>query len=78
MEARISLNEYADIPFLKKLLESLKGVSDFEIVKNSDEEFSDEEYDKKFDELLEKSLKQSQEGKVTPYSREILRNLIRK
>ena len=34
MEIKITLNEYADLPFLKKLLKSLKGVSDFEVVKN--------------------------------------------
>ena len=40
MEIKITLNEYADLPFLKKLLKSLKGVSDFELVKNEKTAYS--------------------------------------
>lgn len=78
MEARITLNEYADISFLKKLLESLKGVSDFEIIKNSDEEVSDKEYEEKFLELLEKSSRQIDEGKGKEMTKEYLDEIFAK
>ena len=42
MEIRISLNEYADIPFIKKLLSQIKGISDIEMIKDN-EMLSDKE-----------------------------------
>ena len=42
MEIRISLNEYADIPFIKKLLSQIKGISDIELIKDN-EMLSDKE-----------------------------------
>lgn len=71
MEIRISLNEYADIPFIKKLLSQIKGVSDIELV-NDDEMFSDKENEEIKNLLMEKSLEQSINGEKVKYSKEIL------
>lgn len=71
MEIRISLNEYADIPFIKKLLSQIKGISDIEFIKD-DEMFSDKENEEIKDLLMEKSLDQSKNGEKIKYSKEIL------
>lgn len=71
MEIRISLNEYADIPFIKKLLSQIKGVSEIELVKD-DEILSDKENEEIKDLLIEKSLEQSRNGEKVKYSKEIL------
>ena len=71
MEIRISLNEYADIPFIKKLLSQIKGISEIELIKDN-EVISDKENDEIKDLLLEKSLEQSKNGEKVKYSKEIL------
>lgn len=71
MEIRISLNEYADIPFIKKLLSQIKGISDIELIKDN-EMLSDKENEEIKDLLLEKSLEQSKNGEKVKYSKEIL------
>ena len=71
MEIRISLNEYADIPFIKKLLSQIKGISGIELIKD-DEVISDKENEEIKDLLLEKSLEQSKNGEKVKYSKEIL------
>jgi hypothetical protein len=53
MEIRISLNEYADIPFIKKLLSQIKGISEIELIKDN-EVISDKENEEIKDLLLEK------------------------
>lgn len=71
MEIRISLNEYADIPFIKKLLSQIKGISNIELVKD-DEILSEKENEEIKDLLIEKSLEQSRNGEKVKYSKEIL------
>ena len=71
MEIRISLNEYDDIPFIKKLLSQIKGISDIELIKDN-EMLSDKENEEIKDLLLEKSLEQSKNGEKVKYSKEIL------
>ena len=71
MEIRISLNEYAAIPFIKKLLSQIKGISDIELIKDN-EMLSDKENEEIKDLLLEKSLEQSKNGEKVKYSKEIL------
>ena len=71
MEIRISLNEYADIPFIKKLLSQIKGISEIELIKDN-EMLSDKENEEIKDLLLEKSLEQSKNGEKVKYSKEIL------
>lgn len=34
MEIKISLDEYADIPFIKKLLSQIKGITNIEVSEN--------------------------------------------
>ena len=70
MEIRISLNEYADIPFIKKLLSQIKGISEIELIKDN-EVISDKENEEIKDLLLEKSLEQSKNGEKVKYSKEI-------
>lgn len=71
MEIRISLNEYADIPFIKKLLSQIKGISNIELVKD-DEILSEKENEEIKDLLIEKSLEQSRNDEKVKYSKEIL------
>ena len=71
MEIRISLNGYADIPFIKKLLSQIKGISEIELIKDN-EVISDKENEEIKDLLLEKSLEQSKNGEKVKYSKEIL------
>ena len=71
MEIRISLNEYADIPFIEKLLSQIKGISEIELIKDN-EVISDKENEEIKDLLLEKSLEQSKNGEKVKYSKEIL------
>ena len=71
MEIRISLNEYADIPFIKKLLSQIKGISEIELIKDN-EVISDKENEEIKDLLLENSLEQSKNGEKVKYSKEIL------
>ena len=71
MEIRISLNEYAYIPFIKKLLSQIKGISEIELIKDN-EVISDKENEEIKDLLLEKSLEQSKNGEKVKYSKEIL------
>ena len=71
MEIRISLNEYAEIPFIEKLLSQIKGISEIELIKDN-EVISDKENEEIKDLLLEKSLEQSKNGEKVKYSKEIL------
>ena len=71
MEIRISLNEYADIPFIKKLLSQIKGISEIELIKDN-EVISDKEHEEIKDLLLENSMEQSKNGEKVKYSKEIL------
>lgn len=79
MEIRISLNEYADIPFIKKLLSQIKGVSDIELVRN-DEIFSWDEVENSddFKKLIEQSEKDFEEGKFVKSSKELLDSIFQK
>ena len=56
MEIRISLDEYADVPFIKKLLSQIKGVKNVEITEGdktySWEEIENSEY---FGKVMEQS-----------------------
>lgn len=79
MEIRISLNEYADIPFIKKLLSQIKGISDIELVKD-DETFSWDEVENSddFKKLIEQSEKDFEEGKFVKSSKELLDSIFQK
>lgn len=79
MEIRISLNEYADIPFIKKLLSQLKGVSDVELIKD-DKVFSWNEIEdsEEFKNVIEQSEKDFEEGRFVEYSKELLDSIFQK
>lgn len=79
MEIRISLNEYADIPFIKKLLSQIKGISDIELV-NDDKNFSWEEIENSddFKKVIMQSEKDFEEGKFVESSAELLDSIFQK
>jgi len=74
MELTVKLENNADISFIKKLLLQLKDVKSVDI---SEDEMSDGEYDQKFDELLEKSKKQIEEGKFVEHSDELINSFFK-
>ena len=59
MEIKISLDEYADVPFIKKLLSQIKGVKNVEISED-DKTYSWEEIENsdEFKQLIEQSRNQ--------------------
>ncbi|WP_374363396.1 hypothetical protein [Cloacibacterium sp.] len=79
MEIRISLNEYADIPFIKKLLSQIKGISDIELV-NDNKNFSWEEIENSddFKKVIMQSEKDFEEGKFVESSAELLDSIFQK
>ena len=79
MEIRISLNEYADIPFIKKLLSQIKGISDIELIKDN-KNFSWEEIENSddFKKVIMQSEKDFEEGKFVESSAELLDSIFQK
>ena len=79
MEIRISLNEYADIPFIKKLLSQIKGISEIELV-NDNKNFSWEEIENSddFKKVIMQSEKDFEEGKFVESSAELLDSIFQK
>ena len=78
MEIKISLDEYADVPFIKKLLSQIKGVKNVEIseddktysweeIKNSDE----------FKQLIEQSRNQIKNGEYVEFSDELIDSIFK-
>ena len=70
MEIKISLDEYADVPFIKKLLSQIKGVKNVEITKD-DKTYSWEEIENsdEFKQLIEQSRNQIKNGSEVIYFR---------
>lgn len=79
MEIRISLNEYADIPFIKKLLSQLKGVSDVELIKD-DKVFSWNEIEdsEEFKKVVQESREQIKNGEYVEYSKDFIDSIFKK
>ena len=79
MEIRISLNEYADIPFIKKLLSQIKGISDIELV-NDNKNFSWEEIENSddFKKVIMQSEQDFEEGRFVESSTELLDSIFKK
>ncbi|RQP08721.1 MAG: hypothetical protein EAS48_09540 [Chryseobacterium sp.] len=75
MELRVQLEQTADVEFIKKLLSQLKGVGEVQLCE--DELLTEAENDALVDQLLEQSLHEVAEGKVTLYSPEMLKNLFK-
>lgn len=74
MELTVKLENDADVSFIKKLLLQLKDVKSVDI---TEDEMSDVDYDQKFDELLEKSKKQIEEGKFVEHSDELINSFFK-
>lgn len=79
IEIRLNLNEYADLPFLKKLFSQLKGIASVEIVEE-DKTYSWEEIESSeaFKKLIEQREKDFEEGRYVEHSKELLDAVFRK
>jgi hypothetical protein len=79
MEIKISLDEYADIPFIKKLLSQIKGINHIEISEN-DKTYSWEEIEnsEEFHALIKQSQKDFEEGRFVEHSPELIKSIFRK
>lgn len=75
---KISLDDNADLPFIKKLLSQIKGISNIEFTKDEDETLSEQEENEVLDALLNKSLKQSDDGMVKELKPEYLKKMFTK
>ncbi|MDY0930837.1 hypothetical protein [Chryseobacterium sp. CFBP8996] len=73
MEIKISLDEYADVPFIKKLLSQIKGINHIEISEN-DKTYSWEEIENSeaFAKVIEKSRSQIKNGEYEEFSEELI------
>ncbi|WP_449401219.1 hypothetical protein [Chryseobacterium wanjuense] len=79
MEIKISLNEYADIPFIKKLLLQIKGVTGIEISEN-DKTYSWEEIENSefFAKVMEQSENDYKSGKTQELTDDLLNEIFGK
>ena len=73
MEIKISLDEYADVAFIKKLLSQIKGVKNVEISED-DKTYSWEEIENsdEFKQLIEQSRNQIKNGEYEEFSDELI------
>ncbi|WP_345766231.1 hypothetical protein [Chryseobacterium endophyticum] len=76
MEIKISLDEYADVPFIKKLLSQIKGITNIEISENdktySWEEIENSEY---FAKVMEQSENNYKNGKTQELNDDLLNDI---
>ena len=79
MEIKISLDEYADVPFIKKLLSQIKGVKNVEISED-DKTYSWEEIENSeaFSKVIEQSRNQIKNGEYEEFSDELLDSIFNK
>jgi len=79
MEIKISLDEYADVPFIKKLLSQIKGINSIEISENdktySWDEIENSEY---FSKVMEKSENEYINGKTEELTDDLLNEIFDK
>ena len=78
MEIKISLDEYADVPFIKKLLSQIKGVKNVEISED-DKAYSWEEIENsdEFKQLIEQSRNQIKNGEYEEFSDELIDSIFK-
>lgn len=78
MEIKISLDEYADVPFIKKLLSQIKGVKNVEISED-DKTYSWEEIENsdEFKQLIEQSRNQIKNGEYKEFSDELIDSIFK-
>jgi len=76
MEIKISLDEYADVPFIKKLLSQIKGVNSIEVSENdkvySWDEIENSEY---FSKVMEQSENDYKKGKTQELTDDLLNEI---
>lgn len=76
MEIKISLDEYADVPFIKKLLSQIKGINSIEVSENdkvySWDEIENSEY---FSKVMEQSENDYQKGKTQELTDDLLNEI---
>lgn len=79
MEIKISLDEYADVPFIKKLLSQIKGINHIEISEN-DKTYSWEEIENSevFAKVIEQSRNQIKNGEYEEFSEELVDSIFNK
>lgn len=79
MEIKISLDEYADVPFIKKLLSQIKGIRNIE-VSEDEKTYSWEEIENsnEFEKLITKSRNQIKNGEYQEYSEEFMNSLFKR
>jgi hypothetical protein len=79
MEIKISLDEYADVPFIKKLLSQIKGITNIEVSEDdktySWEEIENSEY---FAKVMEQSENDYKNGKTQELSDDLLNEIFNK
>ncbi|MCD1118388.1 hypothetical protein [Chryseobacterium turcicum] len=82
MEIKISLNEYADVAFIKKLLSQIKDIKSIEFFNEIEEpkEYSWDEIEssEEFHALIKKSQKDFEEGRFVEHSPELIESIFRK
>ncbi|UQB68954.1 hypothetical protein [Epilithonimonas zeae] len=79
MEIRISLEEYADVPFIKKLLSQIKGVKNVEITEdNKTYSWEEIESSDEFKQLIEQSRNQIKNGEYEEFSDELIDSIFNK
>ncbi len=73
MEIKITLDKYADIPFIQKLLSQIKGVKNIEILQE-DKTYSWEEIEnsEEFGKIMAQSEKEYQKGNFQELTDELL------
>jgi hypothetical protein len=76
MEIKISLDEYADVPFIKKLLSQIKGITNIE-VSGDDKTYSWEEIENSeyFAKVMEQSENDYKNGKTQELTDEVLNEI---
>lgn len=76
MEIKISLDEYADVPFIKKLLSQIKGINSIEVSENdkvySWDEIENSEY---FSKVMEQSENDYKKGKTQELTDDLLNEI---
>ncbi|PZU85721.1 MAG: hypothetical protein DI529_09575 [Chryseobacterium sp.] len=79
MEIKISLDEYADVPFIKKLLSQIKGVKNVEITEdNKTYSWEEIESSDEFKQLIEQSRNQIKNGEYEEFSDELIDSIFNK
>ncbi|WP_326982649.1 hypothetical protein VUJ46_21200 [Chryseobacterium sp. MYb264] len=79
MEIKISLDEYADIAFIKKLLSQIKGINHIEISEN-EKTYSWEEIENSdvFKKIIEQSENDFKEGRYFEHSKELIDSIFQR